>query len=390
MPTILAALFAAFLTTGMSSSVSHVLTMVGGCVASLIMAGYAMVHPGSRVHPTFLLCGVGMAILALLSAEANRCVESSTIHVICCYLALLSMGFSGPSLSGFCRKLLLFNNVFLTAWVIYFGFQGDAFEAWKISNPSGAGNLMAAQINMTIPLVIGFIVSASFQGKILWSMLLSANILAVFLVMSRNGIGSLLALLILYLLFNHKRLAVCVLIPTILLAIFPHLITQNPIIRPILVHLRVMDFKPVAPRSLIWDLSAQHIAEHPVFGVGPGKTRVALSILDINHAHNNVIQVALETGIPSALLYLCVVAAMLSLPARAAFRDQRTFLPTLGILAYMSYSLTAGPLVFPSATFMLAACVNEARYPAAQRISQVRPSSRVSILPPPRLAGARI
>jgi hypothetical protein len=81
---------------------------------------------------------------------------------------------------------------------------------------------------------------------------------------------------------------------------------------------------------------------------------------------------------------------MLSLPARAAFRDQRTFLPTLGILAYMSYSLTAGPLVFPSATFMLAACVNEARYPAAQRISQVRPSSRVSILPPPRLAGARI
>jgi hypothetical protein len=57
-----------------------------------------------------------------------------------------------------------------------------------------------------------------------------------------------------------------------------------------------------------------------------------------------LIQVATETGIPSACLYLIMTGVLLMLPAFALFRERRVFLPTLGILAYVAYSLTAGPL----------------------------------------------
>jgi O-antigen ligase len=368
----LAAILAAFLTTGMSSYISHPLTVVGSCVVCLIMAGFAIVHPASRVHPVFLLGGLAMAVLALLSAEANRCDDSSTIHVISCYLAMLSMGFSSPSLSAFCRKLILINNVFITFWILIQGAQGNAFQAWKITNPAGASNLMAAQINMSIPFIIAAIASGTMIRKLLWGGMLCLNMLAVVLVMSRNGIGSMLVLLVLYVMFNQKRLAVCVLTPIVLLAMFPEVITRNPLIRPVLVQLRVLDYKPTAPRSLIWEVAGEHIAEHPLLGVGPGKAQLALAVIDTNHAHNNVVQIALETGLPAAAMYLVLVAGMLYLPGRAIFTDQATFLPTLGILAYHAYSMTAGPIVLPTATLLLGACVNESRMSCQKQERQQR------------------
>ncbi|MEY3173279.1 MAG: O-Antigen ligase [Planctomycetota bacterium] len=357
----IAAFLAAMLATGMSSAISHPLTMVGGCAVSLLMAGFAIVRPDTRVHGLFIFCSVGMAVLALVSAEANYCAETSTIHVVCCYLALLAMGFSSPHLSSFCRQTMLFTNVWLTAWVIFFGTRAEVFEAWKISNPAGAANLMAAQINMTMPLVIAGVVSGGVVRRCAFGVLLGLNVLSVFLVMSRNGIGSMLALLLLYVTFNFKRLSVFVISPVLFVVMFPEYFLQNPAIHALLVRFRFVGYNPAAPRSLIWDVALQHITQRPMLGVGPGKTKVALAVLDINHAHNNVIQVAIETGIPAAVLYVLMTAALLMLPAMALFRERNVFLPTLGILAYVAYSLTAGPLVYPNATLLLAACVNQAR-----------------------------
>lgn len=394
----LAAILAAFLTTGMSSYISHPLTVVGGCVVCLIMAGFAIIHPASKVHPVFLFCGLAMAVLTLLSAEANRSDHSSTIHVISCYLAMLSMGFSSPSLSTFCRKLILINNVFITFWIIAQGAQGNAFQAWKITNPAGASNLMAAQINMSIPFVIEAIISATMVRRLLWGGVLCLNMLAVLLVMSRNGIGTMLVLMVLYVMFNKKRLAVCVLTPIILLAMFPEVITRSSVIRPLLVQIRVLDYKPVAPRSLIWEIAGEHISQQPMLGVGPGKAQVALAVLDTNHAHNNIVQIALETGLPSATLYMMLVAGMLYLPGRAVFMDKATFLPTLGILAYHAYSITAGPIVLPTATLLLGACVNESRMSCRRQeqeqrqrqqqkwqIQQQRIARRTNLAPAPLL-----
>ncbi len=357
----LLAFLSAMLTTGMSSAISHPLTIVGGSVVSLLMAAFAVIRPDTKVHGTFVLGSFVMTVLALVSAEANYCVESSTFHVLCCYLALLGMGFSSVHLSGFCKQLMLMTNLWLTAWVVILGTQVQVFEAWKISNPAGAGNQMAAQINMTMPLVLAGATTGGLLRRSAFSGLLCLNILAVFLVMSRNGIATMLILLALYFMFNYKRWSVLVIGPVLFVAMFPEYLLQNPTIRGLLVRFRFLEYDPTAPRSVIWEVAMQYIREQPFLGVGPGRTRVALAVLDINHAHNNWIQVAIDTGLPSACLYLLMTIALLLLPASALFRDRRVFLPTLGILAYFAYSMTAGPVVYPNATLLLAACVNQAR-----------------------------
>jgi O-antigen ligase len=370
MSTTIAAFLAAMLATGMSSAISHPLTLVGGGVAAVMMGVCAMVQTDAKLHMTFILGSLGMAVLSLLSAEANHSADSSAIHVLCCYLALMSMGFSSARMSNFCKQTMFISNIWLTGWVIYHGTQTEAFRAWQISNPASAGNLMAAQINM--PLVIAGMVEGPTFRRLGSAVLLCLNMLAVVLVMSRNGIGAMLVLLTLYVMFNHKRLSCFVISGILFVAMFPDYLLQNPTIRAVLIRFRFIDFEPQAPRSLIWDVALQYVSASPALGVGPGRTKVALAILDTNHAHNNLIQVATETGIPSACLYLIMTGVLLMLPAFALFRERRVFLPTLGILAYVAYSLTAGPLVFPNATLLLAACVNQARVAADLDRSRAR------------------
>jgi O-antigen ligase len=70
-------------------------------------------------------------------------------------------------------------------------------------------------------------------------------------------------------------------------------------------------------RVLIWKAGGRMIADHPLFGVGPGRVKeLYLSYAlpgAINktpgHLHDNVIMTAAETGIPSALAYLWLVGA---------------------------------------------------------------------------------
>ncbi|MFM7038919.1 MAG: O-antigen ligase family protein [Planctomycetaceae bacterium] len=357
----LLAFLTAMITTGMSSAIAHPLTIVGGSVVSLLMAAFAIVRPDTRVYGTFVVGSLVMTVLALVSAQANYCVESSTFHVLCCYLALLGMGFSSVHLTSFCKQLMLMTNLWLTAWVVILGTQVEVFEAWKISNPAGAGNQMAAQINMTMPMVIASATTGGLLRRSAFSGLVCLNVLAVFLVMSRNGIATMLILLALYFMFNYKRWSVLVIALVLFVAMFPEYVLQNPTIRAVLVRFRFLEYDPTAPRSVIWEVALQYIREQPFLGVGPGRTRVALAVLDINHAHNNWIQVAIDTGLPSACLYLLMTIALLILPASALFRERHVFLPTLGILAYFSYSMTAGPVVYPNATLLLAACVNQAR-----------------------------
>ncbi len=361
MSTTVAAIIATLITTGMTSAVSHDFTMLGASAAAVLMTGCALVRSNSQVYFPFLFGAIALSVLALLSSESNTAQLSSTIHIFACYLALISLSVSSPDLSNFCRQLMMGNNLLLTAWVMYQANQADAFEAWSISNPSGAGNLMAAQINMTIPLVIARLQAAKGQMKLAYVALLAANCVAVVLVMSRNGTGAMLIILTIYVLFNYKRLAIILITGILTTALSLDTIMNIPAIHNLLVRFRIVGFVPVAPRSLIWQISLNHILKNPMLGVGPGQPKKLLAVLDINHAHNNFVQVAFETGIPSAVIFTIMIGLLLWLSVKSAFRSRENFLPTLSILAYFSYSVTAGPLMLPGATLLLAACVNEAR-----------------------------
>lgn len=377
MSTTIAAFFATMITTGMTSAVSHDFTLVGGSIATVIFAASTIVRRDASVYPAFLIGAFFMVVIALVSSEANTSPFSSTIHVLSMYTALIGLAFSSRDLSSFCQQLMMGTNLLLTGWVLYQGYGVEPLKAWQISNPTGAANVMAAQINMTLPLILVRIHESAGQKKFAYLVLICLNCLAVVIVMSRNGIGAMLIILTLYFLFNHKRMAVVVVSVIFSVAASLDSILQIPFVHNVLVKLRFVGYAPVAPRSLIWRVAWDHIRTHPMLGVGPGGPKKALAVIDIYHAHNNFVQVALETGIPSCLIFTALVMLLLWLPGKTILRSREYFVLTLPILAYLSYSWTAMPLTYPGVSLLLAACVHEARI-AIQRKNELAVTRRNS------------
>jgi len=361
MSTTIAAFFATLITTGMTSAVSHDFTIVGGCIATVIFAASTVVRRDVSVYPAFLIGAIAMVVLALVSSEANTSSIPSTIHVLSMYTALIGLAFSSRDLSSFCQQLMMGTNLLLTGWVLHQGYNAEPLKAWQISNPTGGANAMAAEINMTLPLILVRIHASTGLKKLAYIALICLNCLAVVLVMSRNGVGAMLIILTLYFLFNHKRLAVMTVSVIFGLATSLDSIIQIPFVHHVLVKLRFVGYTPVAPRSVIWRVAWDHIRTHPMLGVGPGGPKKALAVIDNYHAHNNFVQVALETGIPSCVIFTLLVMLLLWLPGKTILKSREYFVLTLSILAYLSFAWTAMPLAYPGMTLLLAACVHEAR-----------------------------
>jgi len=377
MSTFIAAMIATLITTGMTSAISHDLTLVGGSVVTVILTASMIGRRNVSVYPVFLFGAISMAVIAIVSSEARTSQYSSTIHVLSMYVALIGLAFSCPDLSKFCQHLMMGNNVLLTGWILYQGYDAEPLKAWQISSPTGAANIMPAEVNMTLPLILMRVHESTGQKKLAYLALIFLNCIAVFLVMSRNGIGTLLIILTMYIFYDHKRIAVFLSCGIISIGASSDSIIQTPWVHSILLKMRFVGYNATAPRSVIWRVAWDRIVEHPMLGVGPGGPKQALAVVDIYHAHNNFIQVALETGIPSALIFITMFLLLLSLPAKTILQSRERFLVTLPIVAYFSYSLTAMPLSFSGMTLLLAACVHEARL-VIQRKSQQTVPQRIS------------
>jgi O-antigen ligase len=369
MSTTIAAFLASLITTGATSAVSHEFTVVGGSCVTVIFALTNLFQQRVNLYPAFLFGAVAMIIIALISAEANNSPFSSTIHVLSMYTALIALAFSSPNCSQFCRRFMLTTNLMVTASVLYQSWGGEFLKAWQISNPAGGPNIMAAQINMTLPLILFQATSGSGMKKVSYSIVAFLNCLSIVLIMSRSGIGTMLIIFTLYALFNHKRMAIFVCSSIMGIGLSLDNIIQMPSVRYVLMKMRFIEYNATAPRSLIWRLAWNQISANPIVGVGPGGTKRVLSLIDTYHAHNNFVQVALETGILTCAIITLMAFLLLLLPAKAAFGSQKTFVFTLPILAYLSYSWTDMPLSFPGTTLLLAASVNEARLATHKKIS---------------------
>lgn len=105
---------------------------------------------------------------------------------------------------------------------------------------------MAAEINMTLPLILVRIRASTGQRKLAYIALICLNCLAVVFVMSRNGIGAMLIILTLYFMFNHKRQAVVVVGVIFSVAASLDSIIQIPVVYQVLVKLRFVGYAPVA------------------------------------------------------------------------------------------------------------------------------------------------
>jgi O-antigen ligase len=106
-------------------------------------------------------------------------------------------------------------------------------------------------------------------------------------------------------------------------------------------------------RVAMWKAGSAMIADHPLFGVGPGRVRPLYAQYRVpgyveprpGHLHDNVVMIAAETGIPSALAYLAFVGAFFAGAARIvkrAPRGARVRGFALGAIGSMAALLAAG------------------------------------------------
>ena len=93
-------------------------------------------------------------------------------------------------------------------------------------------------------------------------------------------------------------------------------------------------------RFSMWASGAAMISERPFFGVGPARIHDLYPVYRqpgfveprVGHLHNNLVNVAAETGVPSALAYLAIVVGtfVASLAARPRPVETRASAPSPG------------------------------------------------------------
>ncbi len=394
MSTVIAALLTTLLTSGLTSVVSHQFTIVGGAAAAVGFLIYGVFSRRATLHPMFLVGTALMCMATLISADARGSDLSGTVHVASCYLALCALAISSVNLASFCRQVITFTSLFLTALILGQVLINPALRSWSIWSPSGAANQMAALINMGLPLVLMRIHDTRGYWRLSWLTMLFLNCIAVVCVMSRNGVGSMLIILTAYTLFNYKRLSLVIAAMIVVLLTSFESIIRLPVVYQLLLRFRIVGYQPGTPRSLIWRIAFQHVDQNPWLGVGPGFAPEKLSVIDIYHCHNNIVHVAMETGLPTAVIFSAMMLTLLLLPLRNLNSDRRMFISTLPILAYFSYSWTGYPLGLPAGTLLLAMCVNEARLQqrrvAAERLLRRTEAMGLPVVERPRWTPARI
>lgn len=379
----IAAFLASMLATGITSAVRHELTLLGASGAAVLLTMLSLLNRRVQVYPLLLVLPIGLCIICLISSEVNYSPHSSTIHVLSCYATLIAFSVATTDYSAFCRSFMLQTNIILVVWILFQAMTVQSLGAWKINGVASAGNLMAAQINMTLPLVVTYVIQTRGLQRLACIGLAAGGVIAVVCVMSRNGIGALMIVTLLFALFHRKKLAILSLLSITTVLTFMDEILAMPFVSELLTRMRLMGFKADVSRLTIWDISVASIQRNPMLGLGPGKQKQLLAVLDIDHAHNNVIQVAIECGVPAMILFILILIALARIPAETLFRRRDMFVLSLPVVSYFVFSITSCPLHYPQMTLLLAACVNEARVAGLIGRPGIQPMAtpRVSALP---------
>ncbi len=153
-----------------------------------------------------------------------------------------------------------------------------------------------------------------------------AGVLAVALTLTRGAYVGLAVGLLAVLLTARPRFAFAV----------PFIVALFFVLMPLAVRDRlasVTNPKDVTmnDRIAMWKAGGSMIAERPLFGVGPARVKALYPSYRVpgwvearpGHLHNNVVMIAAETGIPSAVAYLAFVGAFFLGSVRIVRRTSR-------------------------------------------------------------------
>lgn len=252
----------------------------------------------------------------------------------------------------------------MVVWIlVFFGFLGGNPGPWQTWTPAGSGNLYGVYLNMLWP-VLYFAARTETdrdRAKALYVLALICLIVAI-LTFSRAAIVS-SAISILLIIWRTKGLR-ALLMTAAAAATFVLLAYDQTV--AVLRYARLLGFNPDLGRFRIWTVSLQSISQNPLFGVAPGGAKYELASIDVYHAHNSWLNMALESGAPAGALFILITIALAFHAIRLILRGGAATGFGCAIAAYLSSSMVATTTSNPELTLALVLMVTVSRLPEVQ------------------------
>jgi len=218
-------------------------------------------------------------------------------------------------------QIALYVALFVMGFLVFFYFSGLALltffgislPAFRIAGGLSVYMTYAGLLLVFVPLLGARGISGGARGSRVADVAVAlAGALAMALTLTRGAYVGLAAGLLAVLLAWRPLLAL--LAPFVIAAFF--------VLMPLPVRYRIASATnphdvTMNDRVAMWKAGRAMIADRPLFGVGPGRVKILYPVYRVpgwveprpGHLHNNLVMVAAETGIPSALAYLAFVGA---------------------------------------------------------------------------------
>jgi O-antigen ligase len=234
--------------------------------------------------------------------------------------------------------------------------SGGRWVPWQVYE----GNEMSARLNMLLPLVLVALLTTPRDrrwARALLVALLAAGVASVVLAQERAGLGVLAVLILVGLVRTNWRWLIVV--GAAGLAAW---VVASQSIVSVLERVRLVNFVPSnASRPEIWHIAVDGLRGSSWLGVGPGNSADALREVGGGHAHNNVVQTALEAGWPGAIAAAGLTAYVIVLAVRLLWRGGQETLWALSLSAYLGFSIISSPIVRPDFSLALILVIMVAR-----------------------------
>lgn len=339
---------------GYPSYVSHPITLLAPVP---LLVALLLIDDGRLESPGWIVSVAALMTWSVLLYLAMAGTGSGLVHSLAMYAPFAALAFRIKRPQAVALVFAVVTTTSLSARVIAsWVHSGAEWLPWQVDE----GNDLAARLNLLLPLVLIVWLgepAARRVVRVLLLVLFAAGVTSVVLTQERAGIGVLVVLFLIGLARTNWK----ALLAVGAAALAAGLVASRSIVNA-LERMRFVNFRPShATRPEIWSVALEATGESSWLGVGPGNSGDALRALGGGHAHNGLVQSALEAGLPGALMFAGLAIYLVVLAARLLRQGGQDTLWALSLLAYLGFSMVSAPLQRPDFTLALVLVIMAAR-----------------------------